>query len=79
MSLFFTNFYLRICDVLFQSGEVVALKKVPLRKLEDGIPNTALRYERCGKSGKFNTFVKFIIKINRIVELVFQNFTIDQN
>ena len=27
-----------------QSGEVVALKKVSLRKLEDGIPNTALRY-----------------------------------
>jgi len=26
-----------------QSGEVVALKKVPLRKIEDGIPNTALR------------------------------------
>ncbi|XP_046840777.1 cyclin-dependent kinase 20-like [Xenia sp. Carnegie-2017] len=26
-----------------QSGEVVALKKVPLRKLEDGIPNQALR------------------------------------
>ncbi|PFX17201.1 Cyclin-dependent kinase 20 [Stylophora pistillata] len=26
-----------------ESGEVVALKKVPLRKIEDGIPNTALR------------------------------------
>ncbi|XP_035676729.1 cyclin-dependent kinase 20-like [Branchiostoma floridae] len=26
-----------------ESGEVVALKKVPLRRLEDGIPNTALR------------------------------------
>jgi len=26
-----------------QSGEIVALKKVPLRRLEDGIPNTALR------------------------------------
>lgn len=26
-----------------QSGEVVALKKVALRKLEDGVPNTALR------------------------------------
>ncbi|KAL4226226.1 Cyclin-dependent kinase 20 [Mactra antiquata] len=26
-----------------ESGEVVALKKIPLRKLEDGIPNTALR------------------------------------
>lgn len=26
-----------------ESGEIVALKKVPLRKLEDGIPNTALR------------------------------------
>eukprot|EP01135_Chromosphaera_perkinsii_P004890 Nk52_evm10s303 gene=Nk52_evmTU10s303 len=25
------------------TGEIVALKKVPLRKLEDGIPNTALR------------------------------------
>ena len=31
--------------VILQSGEVVALKKVPLRKLEDGIPNTALRSE----------------------------------
>lgn len=35
-------------DIVFEakhieSGEVVALKKVPLRKLEDGIPNTALR------------------------------------
>ncbi|VDP93257.1 unnamed protein product [Echinostoma caproni] len=26
-----------------ESGELVALKKVPLRKLVDGIPNTALR------------------------------------
>lgn len=26
-----------------QSGEIVAIKKVPLRKLEDGIPNQALR------------------------------------
>ncbi|XP_052780312.1 cyclin-dependent kinase 20-like [Mya arenaria] len=26
-----------------ESGEVIALKKIPLRKLEDGIPNTALR------------------------------------
>ncbi|XP_061186533.1 cyclin-dependent kinase 20-like [Saccostrea echinata] len=26
-----------------ESGEVIALKKVPLRKLEDGIPHTALR------------------------------------
>eukprot|EP01137_Pigoraptor_chileana_P011306 Opistho-2@61952 len=26
-----------------ETGEVVALKKVPLRRLEDGIPNTALR------------------------------------
>ena len=26
-----------------QSGEVVALKEIPLRRLEDGIPNTALR------------------------------------
>jgi len=26
-----------------QSGEIVALKKVPLRRLEDGVPNTALR------------------------------------
>ena len=30
--------------LFWQSGEIVALKKVPLRKLEDGIPNTALRY-----------------------------------
>lgn len=28
----------------FQTGEEVALKKVPLRKLDEGIPNTALRY-----------------------------------
>ena len=28
-----------------QTGELVALKKVPLRKLEDGIPNSALRLE----------------------------------
>jgi cell cycle related kinase len=26
-----------------ERGEVVALKKVPLRKLEDGIPNNILR------------------------------------
>ena len=26
-----------------ESGEIVAIKKVPLKKLEDGIPNTALR------------------------------------
>ena len=26
-----------------QTGELVALKKIPLRKLEDGIPNSALR------------------------------------
>ncbi|XP_072016760.1 cyclin-dependent kinase 20-like [Amphiura filiformis] len=26
-----------------ESGDIVALKKVPLRKLDDGIPNTALR------------------------------------
>ena len=26
-----------------QSGEIVALKKIPLRRLEDGIPNAALR------------------------------------
>ena len=29
---------------LIQSGELVALKKIPLRKLEDGIPNSVLRY-----------------------------------
>jgi serine/threonine protein kinase len=28
---------------LIESGEVVALKKVSLRKLEDGLPNTAVR------------------------------------
>lgn len=37
-----------ICVIIhfsfLQSGEVVALKKVPLRKIEDGIPNTALRF-----------------------------------
>lgn len=26
-----------------ETGEIVALKKVPLRRLEDGIPNTILR------------------------------------
>lgn len=30
-------------DSVHQTGELVALKKVPLRKLEDGIPNSALR------------------------------------
>ena len=30
--------------LLVQTGELVALKKVPLRKLDDGIPNSALRY-----------------------------------
>lgn len=29
-----------------QTGELVALKKIPLRKLEDGIPNSALRYNQ---------------------------------
>lgn len=32
-----------IDDVVFQTGETVALKKVALRRLEDGIPNQALR------------------------------------
>ena len=27
-----------------QTGEVVALKKIPLKKLDDGIPNSVLRY-----------------------------------
>ena len=26
-----------------ETGEIVALKKVPLRKLEDGLPNTIIR------------------------------------
>ncbi len=29
--------------ILFQSGDTVALKKVPLKRLEEGIPNQALR------------------------------------
>ena len=33
----------RLC---IQTGELVALKKIPLRKLEDGIPNSVLRYRR---------------------------------
>ena len=40
-----TNFFQTY--LFLQSGEIVALKKVPLRKLEDGIPNTALRYLEC--------------------------------
>jgi hypothetical protein len=34
----------RNITILLQTGELVALKKVPLRKLDDGIPNSALRY-----------------------------------
>ena len=34
----------KIVISLLQTGELVALKKVPLRKLDDGIPNSALRY-----------------------------------
>ena len=31
------------CIIPLQTGELVALKKVPLRKIDDGIPNSALR------------------------------------
>lgn len=34
---------LQLAGHFFQTGETVALKKVALRKLEDGIPNQALR------------------------------------
>lgn len=39
-----------------KSGELVALKKVPLRKLVDGIPNTALRLDE---------HANFLIKFQR--------------
>ena len=39
----YIKYYQLVTIILLQSGEVVALKKVPLRKLDDGIPNTALR------------------------------------
>lgn len=28
-----------------KTGELVALKKIPLKKVDDGIPNSALRYQ----------------------------------
>uniref|UniRef100_A0A8C5SWE7 Cyclin-dependent kinase 20 n=1 Tax=Laticauda laticaudata TaxID=8630 RepID=A0A8C5SWE7_LATLA len=36
-------FQFLFCSLICQTGETVALKKVALRKLEDGIPNQALR------------------------------------
>ena len=29
--------------ITLQTGELVALKKIPLKRVDDGIPNTALR------------------------------------
>ncbi|KAK3728556.1 hypothetical protein QZH41_011634 [Actinostola sp. cb2023] len=43
-----------------ESGEVVALKKVPLRRLEDGIPNTALREIKSLHENEENPYVKSI-------------------
>lgn len=37
------RFQFLFCSLTWQTGETVALKKVALRKLEDGIPNQALR------------------------------------
>lgn len=38
-----TPLWFLLCCFSPQTGETVALKKVALRKLEDGIPNQALR------------------------------------
>ena len=48
-----------IADVLVcpQTGELVALKKVPLRKLEDGIPNSALREIKALQESEENNHV----------------------
>ena len=43
----FDNVCISHMYLIKQTGELVALKKVPLRKLEDGIPNSALR---CSKN-----------------------------
>nr|CAH8827370.1 unnamed protein product [Trichobilharzia regenti] len=40
-----------------ESGELVALKKVPLRKLADGIPNTALREIKALQFIEFSPYV----------------------
>ena len=39
----FITVYRTLSLLFLKSGQVVALKKVALRKIEDGIPNTALR------------------------------------
>lgn len=41
----------------FQSGQVVAIKKVALKKIEDGIPNTALREIKALREIEDNPFV----------------------
>lgn len=41
----------------FQSGQIVAIKKVALKKIEDGIPNTALREIKALREIEDNPFV----------------------
>ncbi|EDO49865.1 predicted protein [Nematostella vectensis] len=46
-----------------ESGEIVALKKVPLRRLEDGIPNTALREIKSLQENEENPYVVKLIDV----------------
>lgn len=46
---------------MFQTGETVALKKVALRKLEDGIPNQALREIKALQEIEDNQYVSVLI------------------
>lgn len=48
---------------MFQTGETVALKKVALRKLEDGIPNQALREIKALQEIEDNQYVSVLISI----------------
>ena len=56
-----------------QSGEVVALKKVPLRKIEDGIPNQALReikaLQEIGGDSEEAQNVRYILIAKRVMLL----------
>jgi hypothetical protein len=63
--------YLSIWDIFYQSGEVVALKKVPLRKLEDGIPHTALRYLKVKLLNISNLDINISFYVNSITNVFF--------
>lgn len=52
-----SDYLLNIC----QTGETVALKKVALRKLEDGIPNQALREIKALQEIEDNQYVSILI------------------